>query len=135
MKRYNDKIKPPEEEKTMSIDEELAELSELCKHGVEDIELYKKIRDNVLKEIKIDQLAATIILTDLIKIRSKRKHTFDRLVYFICNSHKSYQQLGKQLGCSGQTMFSLVKYHSRQIRWLDNLKKIKGKEDGKRKFY
>lgn len=54
MKRYNDKIKPPEIEKTMSIDEELAELSELCKHGVDDLELYKKIRANVLKEIKID---------------------------------------------------------------------------------
>lgn len=131
MIQYNDNIKTITDE-PQTIDEQLAELNELCKKGIKDQALYKKIRKFVMRDIKIDELAVTRVLQDLLELKVKRKHTFDRIAYFVCNSDKSYQKLGRQLGCSGQTIFNMIKYHSKKLKWLDNLRMIKRKEDGRR---
>ena len=131
MLEYNDEMKQMVDQ-SPTLDDQLAELNELCRHGVNDFELYDKIRSFVLHQIKIEELAVTIVLQDLLKIKTKRKHTFDRIVYFICNSDKSYQQMAEDNGCSAQTFYSTIKCHAKKIKWLDNLMKIKRAEDGRR---
>ena len=116
-----------------SIDDQLKELNQLCSQGVDDYQLYLKIRDYVFCEIKIEELAVTKILQDLMEIKNLRQSSFEKIVYFICHSDQSYQKMGQALGCTGQAVHSSLMRASSNFPWLNNLLHIKSAADSKNK--
>ena len=60
-----------------NIDQELDQLIELLKDGIKDYDIYDAIRQFIYREIKIKELAVTIILSDLHELRKTRPRTLD----------------------------------------------------------
>lgn len=114
-----------------SLDDELKQLNELCKNGVQDYELYQKIRTYIFREIKIEQLAVTLILNDLKHIREYKPLHCQIIEYFIINNTASYKEIAEYFGCSKQAVHQLLTKYSKQFTWLENLLTIKGNEDAK----
>ena len=100
-------------------------------HSQQVIDLYEMIRKQVYKQIKIEQLAVTIILNDLYQLRKKRPQTADVIEYFIANNTSSYQDIANQFGCTKQNVHLIIKNYAKHYRWLNNLMQIKGESDAK----
>lgn len=114
-----------------SIDDQLKQLNQLCSKGISDYQLYEAIRNYIYKEIKIKQLAVTLILDDLMKIRQYNPTGANIISFFITHNDFSYKDVADWFGCSKQYIHQLMQKYSQQYIWLDNLIKIKGAEDSK----
>lgn len=114
-----------------NIDAELDQLKQLCKNGIDDYQLYKQIRNYIYKEIKIKQLAVTLILNDLRQIRAYKPLHASIIEYFIIHNHLSYKDIADFFGVSKQAINQLMQKYAEQFTWMDNLVKIKGLEDAK----
>lgn len=115
-----------------SLDDELAELSQLLREGYGEYELYIRIKTKILKEIKYQELGIIRILTDLREIREKNKHHADIIEELtICNM-LSYSDLGKKFNVSKQRIHEIATLYRYSYRWLDNLLLMKNM-DWKRK--
>ena len=119
------------QQRQSTIDEELTQLVELCKDGYKEEDVYEYIRSRIYKQIKIEELAVTRVLQDLLLIREQSNRAFQVLSFFICNSHLSFQQISEVFGCTKQNIHSLLGRYAKQLPWLDNLLKIKKELDGK----
>ena len=62
-----------------NIDAELDELIQLLHDGIKDYEIYDQIRQYVYKDIKIKELAVTVILSDLHELRKTKPKTANLL--------------------------------------------------------
>lgn len=117
-----------------SIDEEIQELVEClksCKSGSideETEEIYQAIRKTVIQEIKINELAVTLVLRDLQEIRKKNPVRANMITTFVINSDLSYAELGKMYGVSKQYFHGVVWWASKRFFWVKNLMQIKGEE-------
>ena len=116
-----------------SIEEQIQEFAQLLQAGVQDIDLYMNIRDQIYKEIKIQQLACTRILRDILQIEKISCRAKDVIVYFIVHSTDSYKDIAEYFGCTKQNIQQIIKKYSKEYIWLDNLRKIKGIQDAKNK--
>lgn len=114
--------------KPYSIDEQLEQLRQLLMAGGDDFQLYQQIRKYCFREIKITELAATIILKDLELIRSKSEKAANVITFFICNSDASYKEIGEVFGVSKQGVYDMLVRWSKEYRWLANLIIIKGNQ-------
>lgn len=130
MLEYRDNINYMTSQAT-SIDDELMQLQELCKKGISDYELYQQIRNYIYHQIKINELAVTIIVDDLQELREKNPKIADIISYVIIHNTDSYQQIAEQFGCSKQYIYQLIQKYANDYVWLDNLLIIKGIEDSK----
>lgn len=116
---------------SVNLDQQLRQLSELCRHGIDDYELYQKIRSYIFRQIKIKQLAVTKILDDLQQIRKSSSKSADIITQFICHNDKSYSEVAAEFNCSKQLIHQTVKKYSKEYKWLENLIAVKGMEDSK----
>lgn len=114
-----------------NIDAELEELKQLCKKGIDDYQLYNNIRQYIYKEIKIKELAVTIVLTDLLQIRQKSDKAANIIEYFIAKNHLSYSEVAKKFNCSKQYIHQTLQRFAKDYYWLNNLFIVKGLEDSK----
>lgn len=114
-----------------TLDSELAELRQLLIQNDDCFELYQSIRNNIYKEIKIDELAVTRILNDLIQIKAKSESSFIVLLAFTANPLLSYAEIAKQFNITKQRVYNIVSEYAKKYVWLSNLIQIKGKEDCK----
>ena len=115
-----------------TIDEELAELSQLLRDGYGDYELYLRVKTKILKEIKYHEMGIIRILTDLREIREKNKHHADIIEELTINNMLSYNDLGKKFNVSKQRIHEIATLYRYSYRWLDNLLLMKNM-DWKRK--
>ena len=113
------------------IDAELAELRALLLDGVKDYELYDAIRGFIFREIKIKELAITIIIKDLEQIRQKSASAYKAIVLLLIDSTQSYLSIARQIGYCKQGAYQLFSRYRKNYVWLDNLMKIKSLEDSK----
>lgn len=114
-----------------NLDDELAELNHLCRMGVDDYQLYRKIRSYIFREIKLHELAATVILQDLTEIKNKNQKVAEVITFFIINNTCSYQDIAEAFGCSKQNIYQLLKRYAENYPWLKNLMEIKGLQDSR----
>ena len=114
-----------------NIDQELDQLIELLKDGIKDYDIYDAIRQFIYRQIKIKELAVTIILSDLHELRKTRPRTADLIEYFISHNNQSYADIGREFNCSKQNVHNIITHQAENFIWLDNLVKIKGEEDSK----
>lgn len=94
-------------------------------------ELYALIRNQIYRQIKIEQLAVTIVLNDLHELRKVKPKTADLIEYYVANNTASYRQIAEQFGCTKQNVHMIIKNYSKNYPWLYNLMKIKGQMDSK----
>lgn len=94
-------------------------------------QLYSMIRNQIYRQIKIEQLAVTIVLNDLHELRKTKPKTADLIEYYIANNTASYRQIAEQFGCTKQNVHLIIKNYSKNYPWLYNLMKIKGQMDSK----
>lgn len=131
MLQYRDNYKYSSADRE-DIDAELQELYLSIKDNRSDsYSLYKQIRHYIYKEIKIDQLAITKILNDLMQIRNESEVSYIVIMFFTANPLLSYSQIGEQFDISKQRVYSIIKEYADKYVWLANLLKIKGYEDSK----
>lgn len=114
-----------------SIDQQLSQLNELCSKGVTDYQLYQQIRAYIYKEIKIKELAVTLILDDLRKIRYYNIKAANIIQFYVINNDYSYLDIADYFGCSKQYIHQVMQKYSEQYIWLKNLMRIKGDQDSK----
>ena len=114
-----------------NIDQQLAQLNTLCKHGISDYQLYQQIRRYIYRQIKIKQLAVTRILNDLLQIRKKNDKIANIIEYFVANNNLSYSEVAQQFGCSKQYIHQTLAKYCKDYYWLNNLYLVKGAEDSK----
>lgn len=114
-----------------SIDQQIEQLHELCSKGISDYQLYQQIRSYIYKQIKIKELAITIILNDIRSIREYNHNAANIIEFFIIHNDYSYKDIADQFGCSKQYIHQVMQKYSQQYIWLDNLIRIKGIEDSK----
>lgn len=114
--------------KPYSIDDELEQLRQLLMAGGDDFQLYQQIRKYCFRQIKITELAATIILKDLELIKAKSEKAANIITFFICNSDSSYKEIGEFFGVTKQSVYDLLTRWSKEYKWLANLIIIKGNE-------
>lgn len=112
-----------------NIDEQLLQLAQELRQGVHDVELYDSIRKKIYKDIKINELAVTIVLTDLMQIRQFNPRAFNIIIYYIVNNMLSYRHIAKKFRCSRQNVYQVLKRMANKYRWLKNLMQIKGEQD------
>lgn len=91
------------------------------------------IREKIYKEIKIEQLACTRILRDILEIEKQSIKAKDIIVYFVVNNTDSYKQIGEHFNTSKQNIHQTLQRYAKDYMWLNNLVKIKGMEDAKNK--
>ena len=113
------------------IDAELQQLLLLCKSGKTDYDLYQQIRQYCFREIKVEELAITKILGDLLQVKSKSESNFNVLLAFVANPLNSYSELGQSLNISKQRVHEVVCLYAVHFPWLQNLRAIKGEQDCK----
>ena len=113
------------------IDAELAELRALLLDGVSDYQLYEAIRGFVFREIKIKQLAITVIIKDLEEIREKSPSAYRAIILLLQDSTQSYLSIARKIGYCKQGAYQLFQRYAKNYRWLSNLMKIKSLEDSK----
>ena len=118
-------------ERPYPIDEQLTQLNELCRDGISDYELYRRIRAYIYKDIKINELAITRILPDLLQIKSYSDRAFQVVCCFILYSPNSYKQMAQILGCSRQLVYQTLKRYVPKYQWLTTMMKLKGDQDCK----
>lgn len=123
---YNYSIATPEQ-----IDDELTQLVELCQDGIKEEQLYIRIRSYVYREIKIEQLAVTRILQDLLLIRQQSQRAYQVLLYFTINNTASFADIAENFHCSKQNIHAIMKRYAPELPWLNNLLHIKSQQDGK----
>ena len=121
------------ESQANSIEEQIQEFAQLLQAGVQDLDLYMNIRDQIYKEIKIQQLACTRVLRDILQIEKVSGRAKDVIVYFIVHNTDSYRDIAKHFNCTKQNIQQIIKKYSSEYVWLDNLRKIKGLQDAKNK--
>ena len=114
-----------------TIDTQIDELKELIAKGGDAYDIYKSIRQYIYKQIKIEQLAITKILNDLIQIRQQSQPGFIVVMAFTANPLLSYKQLAQQFGVSKQRIYAIIAEQAKKYVWIDNLLKIKGLQDSK----
>lgn len=114
-----------------SLDDELREFIQCIKSGLQDYDLYMNIRNKIYKEIKIEQLAATRILRDILEIENQSKRAKDIICYFVVNNTQSYKQIAEHFNTSKQNIYQIIKRYSEDYIWIENLMKIKSYEDRK----
>ena len=116
-----------------NINEQLEQLATLLKYkDSADVEqLYDKIRSYVYRQIKIEQLAVTRILNDLLQIRKKNDKIANIIEYFVANNNLSYSEVAQQFGCSKQYIHQTLAKYCKDYYWLNNLYLVKGAEDSK----
>lgn len=114
-----------------NIDQQLAELHELCKKKITDYRLYQQIRSFIYKQLKINELAVTKILNDLIELRKKKPKVALLIQFFISNNQLSYKEIAYEFNCSKQYVYQCLDYYSKEYIWLRNLIRIKGDSDSK----
>lgn len=113
------------------IQDQLQELNTLCSKGITDDELYKQIRSYIYKQIKINQLAITRILPDLLQIKSYSDRAFEIICFFILYNNVSYKDMADNLDCSRQLVYQTLKRYVPKYQWLTTLMKLKGDQDCK----
>lgn len=120
------------ENKTSNIDEEIQELVEClksCKNIDEETEeIYQAIRKIVMQEIKINELAVTIVLRDLQEIRKKNNVRANMITTWIICNDRSYEELGKMYGVSKQYFHGVIWWGAKKYQWIQNLMQIKGED-------
>ena len=116
-----------------NINEQLEQLATLLKYkDSADVEqLYDKIRSYVYRQIKIEQLAVTRVLNDLLQIRKKNDKIANIIEYFVANNNLSYSEVAQQFGCSKQYIHQTLSKYCKDYYWLNNLYLVKGAEDSK----
>lgn len=131
MLEYRDNYKYSSADR-QDIDGELEQLYHAIKDNRADsYSLYKQIRHYIYKQIKIDELAITKILNDLIQIRSESEVSYIVIMFFVANPLLSYSEIGQEFDISKQRVYSIIKEYADKYVWLSNLLKIKGYEDSK----
>lgn len=110
------------------IDDQLEQLRSLLLDGYNDYALYQRIRSYCFKEIKVNELAVTVILTDLETIRKKSVRASEVITFFICNSELSYKQIGQVFGVTKQGIYDMLTRWAKEYRWLANLLIMKGNQ-------
>lgn len=114
------------------IDEELQQLHHQIKNNGKGIyQMYQQIRSYIYKQIKIDQLAVTKILNDLLQIKMQNDKAFVIITFFVANPMLSYSQIATEYGLTKQRIHQIVNQYADRFRWLKNLITIKGEEDSK----
>lgn len=116
-----------------NIEDQFEQLVELIKHNqnIDSYQIYKQIRQNIYKQIKINQLAITKILNDLIQIKLHNDKKFDIISTFVANPLLSFQQLSSIFGYTRQRLYQIIAEEAENYIWLKNLLIIKGNEDKK----
>ena len=114
-----------------NIEEELKELHTQIKNGKDVYDMYKTIRHFIYKQIKIDQLAVTKILNDLLQIRLKNEQAFILITFYTANPMLSYKQVADEYNISKQRVHQIISEYAQSYPWLNNLKNIKGQQDCK----
>lgn len=114
-----------------TIDEQIEQLINSVKRGSDAFQIYRGIRDRVYREIKIEELAITRIIGDLIQIKQKSERAFSIVLAFVANPMQSYKQIADAFGISKQRVNYILQQYSQNYVWLKNLLQIKGKEDSK----
>ena len=114
-----------------SIDAQIEQLHQLCSKGITDYELYQHIRGYIYTEIKIKQLAVTLILNDLRQIRLYNYKAANIIEFYVINNDYSYADIADWFGCSKQYIHQVMTKYSQEYIWLYNLMRIKGDEDCK----
>ena len=114
-----------------NIDQQLTQLNELCRDGITDYELYQRIRAFIYKDLKINELAITRILPDLLQIKTYSNRAFQIICLFVLKNHTSYKDMAAELGCSRQLIYQTLKRYVPKYQWLTTLMKLKGDEDSK----
>ena len=130
MLRYIDNYKYSSADET-TLDQQLSELKTLIENKADCYQLYSAIRQNIYTEIKIEELAITRILNDIIEIRQQSEIGFIVILAFTANPMLSYKQLATQFGITKQRVYTIVSAYAKKYKWIDNLLKIKGSEDAK----
>lgn len=113
------------------IDSELEELYTQIKHGKDTYQMYSQIRNYIYKEIKIEELAITKVLNDLLEIKSISDKDFVIITFFVANPMLSYSDIASEYGLTKQRIHQIVNEYATKYTWLNNLIKIKGAEDVK----
>ena len=115
-----------------TLDQQLSELRQLLtSNNADSFALYSQIRQKIYKEIKIEQLAITRILNDLIEVKTQSQPCFIVLLAFTANPLLSYKEIADQLGITKQRVYYVVSEYAKRYKWLENLLKIKGCQDAK----
>lgn len=112
-----------------NIDEQLSELTQCCKNGYKEYQIYKQIRNYVYRQIKIKELAVTTILEDLLQIYDKNKRGFEIVCYFIANNLSSYKDIADYFCVSKQNVYQVISTYADRYNWLKTLVEIKGEQD------
>lgn len=114
-----------------NIEAQLEELHTQIKNGKDVYDMYKQIRHYIYKQIKIDQLAVTKILNDLLQIRLKSEQAFILITFYTANPMLSYKQVADEYNISKQRVHQIISEYAKSYPWLNNLKNIKGEQDSK----
>lgn len=114
------------------IDEELRQLqNDIKNNGKDTYQMYQQIRHYIYKQIKIEELAVTKILNDLLEIKLENDKAFVIIAFFVANPMLSYSQIATEYGLTKQRIHQIVNQYADRFTWLKNLIAIKGEEDSK----
>lgn len=113
------------------IDSELEQLHNQIKNGKDTYQMYSHIRNYIYKQIKIDELAITKVLNDLLEIKSISDKDFVIITFFVANPMLSYSDIASEYGLTKQRIHQIVNEYATKYIWLNNLIHIKGAQDAK----
>lgn len=113
------------------IDTELEKLHTQIKNGKDTYQMYNHIRNYIYKQIKIDELAITKVLNDLLQIKSISDKDFVIITFFVANPMLSYNDIASEYGLTKQRIHQIVNEYADRFIWLKNLIAIKGEQDSK----
>lgn len=104
-----------------TIDELAEELAEACGLDASAGEVYEAIRCEVLKEIKLSELAITTIMPDLLELLEKNVRKARLVMLLLADPYASYADLGAKMGFSKQRVGVILHELSGRYKWLERL--------------
>lgn len=109
------------EQEGQSIDELAEELAEACGLDASAGEVYEAIRWEVLKEIKLSELAITTIMPDLLDLLEHNERKARLVMLLLANPYASYSDLGERMGYSKQRCHVILNEMAKKYGWLARL--------------
>ena len=132
---YIDNIDYVQNTRQPTIENLLQQLKECISIDVQTATLYDIIRKQIIRQIKLSDLAITRIMPDLVQLRKENAKQADIVQFLLANPEISYSDIGKQFNISKPTLIWHWKRLQAKFFWLKNYLEIKNENYNRNRTY
>lgn len=123
--RYMDNIEYGQR-KQEGIDSLLARLLDAVAIDADAEEAYAAIHARILRSIRLDELAITTIMPDLLALLDAAPRKAELLMRLLADPYASYSDLGAEMGYSKQRVGAVLSGLAARYPWLARLLAVRG---------